>query len=89
MNQHRGGCDKYPILEELMAVIVITYKEINEITGKMEEWVSHGVDIHTLDNVALEPTKLSEYIRRNLVRKDSPLGEWGVYFSGEISLSCR
>jgi hypothetical protein len=48
-------------------VLVITYREKNEKTGKMEEAIDHGVDLSTGKIVILEQTivQMAGYVRRD------------------------
>lgn len=50
-----------------MSIIVITYREIDEQTGQEEEFVSHGVDEKTMENVVLQQERLRDVVK-----------EWGL-----------
>jgi hypothetical protein len=47
-----------------MSIIVITHREIDEQTGQEEEFVSHGVDEATLENVVLQQERLRDVVKK-------------------------
>lgn len=47
-----------------MSIIVITHREVDEETGQEEEFVSYGVDEHTLENVVLQQERLKDVVKK-------------------------
>lgn len=41
-------------------IAIITYEDKDPITGRKELFVSHGVNVETLENVVMENCKLSD-----------------------------
>lgn len=57
-------------------IIVITHRERNEKTGRMENIISHGVLEDTSKNVILENAPLSEAKALGWVRFEPSIGEY-------------
>jgi hypothetical protein len=50
-----------------MAILIVTHREEDPKTGEMVDFVSHGVNTHTMENVILQQEPLKDVIK-----------EWGL-----------